>query len=448
MNMGYDEIHNISSKVQVHDLVASNGRVTNQAGTTYNWTYGYTGTQAHAPINIGNRTFSYDYNGNQTGWLNNSNNTQRNIVWDDENRIQSVSDGGSTSTYKYDYTGQRVIKTGSAGETAYANQFYVVSGGGKVTKHVFAGTTRVATRIQGSTARDNFLYYYHPDHLGSTQYVTEANGAVYEHVEYFPFGETWVNEGGGNINYFFTSKELDVETNLYYFGARYYDPRTSVFQSVDPIIGSYLSGKPNGGVFNSVNLSLFSYTAQNPVRFIDPTGQSNEDYEKANILAQNKKGFNKPENAAHAAMDIMEMETTASKLGKDAPEMGTYVYYSNKTKKYHFAEIIKSKSKETINLQKYSTKLFVDEDNNLKKDVNAIYSVHSHGNPSNKDDMNSEEYHKDDRKADKEDYRDLTDMKGCCFKGGYLLTAQKKRKEHDVKSGKVTEVIRPKEPLE
>ena len=91
---------------------------------------------------------------------------------------------------------------------------------------MFAGTSRVATRIEGSKPTDNFLYYYHPDHLGSTQYVTEANGAVYEHVEYFPFGETWVNEGGWNITHFFTSKELDVETNLYYYGSRYYDPRT------------------------------------------------------------------------------------------------------------------------------------------------------------------------------------------------------------------------------
>ncbi|MDH4129474.1 MAG: hypothetical protein OEV44_12000 [Spirochaetota bacterium] len=46
----------------------------------------------------------------------------------------------------------------------------------------------VASKVKGSRARDNFLYYFHPDHLGSTQYVTEANGAVYEHVEYFPFG--------------------------------------------------------------------------------------------------------------------------------------------------------------------------------------------------------------------------------------------------------------------
>jgi hypothetical protein len=34
-------------------------------------------------------------------------------------------------------------------------------------------------------------YYYHPDHLGSTSWVTDQNGRVHEHVEYFPYGAVW-----------------------------------------------------------------------------------------------------------------------------------------------------------------------------------------------------------------------------------------------------------------
>ena len=82
-------------------------------------------------------------------------------------------------------------------------------------------------------------------------------------------------------DYRFTGKELDSETGLYYFGARYYDPRTSVWQSVDPILGKYLpSGGDNsqlhgmGGVFNSSVLSLYSYSSQNPVVLIDPDGRA------------------------------------------------------------------------------------------------------------------------------------------------------------------------------
>ncbi|MCI5211336.1 MAG: DUF2778 domain-containing protein, partial [Candidatus Electrothrix sp. ATG2] len=83
------------------------------------------------------------------------------------------------------------------------------------------------------------------------------------------------------VPYLFTAKELDRETGLYYFGARYYDARTSVWQSPDPILGDYLpSGDKekdkklpgSGGVFNSPNLGLYTYVRNNPVLFIDAWG--------------------------------------------------------------------------------------------------------------------------------------------------------------------------------
>ena len=86
-----------------------------------------------------------------------------------------------------------------------------------------------------------------------------------------------------------TGKELDRETGLYYFGARYLDPRTSRWLSVDPAIwqGDFLPSAPNseqarrrnanlpgiGGVFNTINLHVFHYSLNNPIRFIDPNGR-------------------------------------------------------------------------------------------------------------------------------------------------------------------------------
>ena len=60
---------------------------------------------------------------------------------------------------------------------------------------------------------------------------------------------------------------------IFLVSAWYYDPRTSVWQSPDPILNSYMDGAPNGGVFTPTNLGLYSYTANNPLNFVDPDGQ-------------------------------------------------------------------------------------------------------------------------------------------------------------------------------
>jgi uncharacterized protein RhaS with RHS repeats len=76
----------------------------------------------------------------------------------------------------------------------------------------------------GRIPRELGIYYYHGDHLGSSNVITDRKGRTYEHVEYFPYGETWVDEQRSqtNLPYRFTGKELDPETGMYYFGARYY----------------------------------------------------------------------------------------------------------------------------------------------------------------------------------------------------------------------------------
>ena len=191
--------------------------------------------------------------------------------------MSSLADNGQTTHFFYNVDGQRTHKQLQQGETVYVNPFYVVRSGQISTKQVFAGPTRVASKIARSTGNgtpvEQFLYFYQPDHLGSSSYVTDENAQIFQHDEYFPSGEIWVEENSNTERtpYLFNGKELD-ETGLYYYGARYYDPRVGVWQNPDPILTAYLAGRPSGGVYNPGNLNLYSYTWNNPVVMKDPDG--------------------------------------------------------------------------------------------------------------------------------------------------------------------------------
>ena len=107
-------------------------------------------------------------------------------------------------------------------------------------------------------------YFYHSDHLGSTLYVTTGDGGEYQQVEYTPFGEIFVESDSLSWDnpYLFNGKELDEETGLYYYGARYYDPRTSLWLSTDPMELKY------------PNVSTYAYCANNPINIVDLKGDT------------------------------------------------------------------------------------------------------------------------------------------------------------------------------
>ncbi len=133
--------------------------------------------------------------------------------------------------------------------------------------------------IEGPPPHEFQLFFYHGDHLGSSNVITDAFAGVFEHVEYFPFGEPWVEDGGTAtlLPYKFTSKELDPETGLYYYGARYYEPRLQRWLSPDPIFEAYLTSTPHNDVYRPVNINLYRYAANNPLRLTDPTGLAEQE---------------------------------------------------------------------------------------------------------------------------------------------------------------------------
>ena len=121
-------------------------------------------------------------------------------------------------------------------------------------------------------------YWYHPDHLGSSNYITNTTGEISQHMEYLPFGETLVEEHLNSYNspFKFNGKEYDAETGNYYYGARYMNPKWSIFFTPDLALESY------------PGISPYAYTLNNPVRYVDPTGmfvESRDDSEIGRIMS-------------------------------------------------------------------------------------------------------------------------------------------------------------------
>ena len=115
--------------------------------------------------------------------------------------------------------------------------------------------------IPNDTTKEE-TFFYHNDHLGSTSYITDDHANITQYDAYLPYGELLVDEHSSSedMPYKFNGKELDEETGLYYYGARYMDPKISMWLGVDPLTEKYIS------------VSGYVYCIGNPIRFVDPNG--------------------------------------------------------------------------------------------------------------------------------------------------------------------------------
>ena len=117
--------------------------------------------------------------------------------------------------------------------------------------------------VPADTTNTEEIFFYHSDHLGSTSYITDAKANITQFDAYLPYGELLVDEHSSSedMPYKFNGKEFDQETGLYYYGARYMNPVTSLWYGVDPLAEKYPSV---GG---------YVYCVGNPVRFLDLDGR-------------------------------------------------------------------------------------------------------------------------------------------------------------------------------
>jgi RHS repeat-associated protein len=384
LTMEYDKMYNIVNKNQQ----------SNDEKLTHNFFYRYENpNRPNAPTQIGSKFYEYDANGNSIIVEDTATNDYRRMVWDEENRLMLLSDNGNGNNYIYDHAGERVIKSQTGMQnvfidglpvgmlennkniTIYVSPNMVVKDGG-FTKHYYAGTERVLSKLGAGEFNNSFsptnpiitagnknyilrysqiqkgieshykdlkippgnptqkallglpettgkplpttvgnydiprkngwprepiqappggppgapiqfgpeitndnvkagygyksnsleerdLYFYHPDHLGSTSIITDRNGMATQFIAYMPYGEALIDEHtvSRTMPFKFSGKEEDPETGLIFFGTRYYAPREVVWYGVDPLAE------------RSPNVGGYVYCLGNPVVLVDPDGR-------------------------------------------------------------------------------------------------------------------------------------------------------------------------------
>jgi len=178
-----------------------------------------------------------------------------------ENRLTSVTlpGSGGTVSFKYDPFGRRIYKSSSAGTRIYAydgdNFIEETNAAGAVVAR-YAQTGDIDEPL--AMLRSSSTSYYHADGLGSATSLSNAAGALAQTYTFDSFGKTTASAGSLTNPFQYTGRELDTETGLYNYRARYMDSATGRFISEDPVRWA-------GG------LNLYRYVKNQPVTLTDPS---------------------------------------------------------------------------------------------------------------------------------------------------------------------------------
>lgn len=131
-----------------------------------------------------------------------------------------------------------------------------------------------------SSPSESSLFFYHTDHLGSTNLVTDRGRSICHAAEYLPYGEVFAelqtSGSDPDLPFKFNGKERDPETGMLYYGARYYMPKYCLWPTCDPMQLKY------------PGVSSYAYCMGNPVVFFDPNGKIKRHYYKLRSGGKNK----------------------------------------------------------------------------------------------------------------------------------------------------------------
>ncbi len=154
-----------------------------------------------------------------------------------------------TKIFHYDLRGHLIAETNQTGQM--------------LAEYIYLGDQLLSMINPGELA-----YYFHTDHLGTPQLVTDDVGPIVWKAAYTPFGDAVPSIQTVENPFRFPGQYYDSETGLHYNYYRYYDPQTGRYVTPDPI-----------GLEGGIN--LFLYVAGNPVRWVDPFGLSTITFDRA-----------------------------------------------------------------------------------------------------------------------------------------------------------------------
>jgi RHS repeat-associated protein len=239
--------------------------LTSDAGTTQGfdaadelcWSLSGTSGNACSSPPSGATSYSYDTRGNRTGTTPPSGGPTT-YGYDQANRLVSYQMGSTTTaTYAYDGDGERMSKTVNGSTTQFtwdqAGDLLQQQSGPSVTDFVYGPGGLPIEQIGGSTTD-----YLQHDQSGSTRLMTDVGGTEIASFTFTPYGTLAASTGSITTPLLYGGQYYDSESDLYYLRARYYDPATAQFLTVDPLV--------------AVTLTPYGYVAGDPLNRADPSG--------------------------------------------------------------------------------------------------------------------------------------------------------------------------------
>ena len=223
------------------------------------------GNQLTADANYG---YHYDDNGNLTRKTSLATGNYTQYTYDAENRLTTVKEFAAgtstpafTSTYRYDGLGRRIEKVANGQTTRYiydGEDILLEYDGANVLQARYTHGPGIDEPI--AVTKGGATFFYHQDGLGSVTDLTDSTGATVKSYSYDAYGTILESPGTIDQPYTYTGREFDVESGLYYYRARHYDPTTGRFLQEDPI------GFAGGDV------NLYRYVRNSPINLADPSG--------------------------------------------------------------------------------------------------------------------------------------------------------------------------------